>query len=230
MPLPPPGHVKLLCAEIIKALVQKTVFPEFKKAKSDLLKLARMAGTASVQSGLQTGLSSAVGAAGVSLQVGAVSIALFPIGAALGPWLGAAAIAMKASGIFALHDLKDNASGKVPGNYTCSCGKCAAGLQYLVDKKENNVAIMACSIFTVGIPLIADRLYSMYKRGKPGRPAEIHSKQFIASARGGCINAMTAILFISGDWKGDKPDPDVLCEAVAIVLAPDGWQRLKSRW
>lgn len=72
---------------------------------------------------------------------------------------------------------------------------------------------------------------SLRKRGQPNRPKELHSRQLVNSARGRCIAAMTAIMLLCGDWPNDKPpNKDLLIEAIAILLADDGWERLKSKW
>lgn len=167
MPLPAPSEIeKLFGVLTLHNATGTATFGKFDKIQSDLKKVLKMALTAGAQSALQTGVTFGANAAsiattgaqigGVALQVGSVSMALFPIGAALGPWLGAAVIYSKADGIFALHDLKDFASGRRVSKYSCSCGKCPAALQYIIDKKENNIAIMAVSILTAGIPLTID--------------------------------------------------------------------------
>lgn len=242
MPLPAPSEIeKLFTIIAVRKDAAAGTYGKFDKVHSDLKKILKMALTAGAQSALQTGVTVGANAAsvastgaqigGVALQVGSVSMALFPIGAALGPWLGAAVIYSKADGIFALHDLKDFASGRRRSEYGCSCRKCATALQYIIDKKENNIAIMAVSIFTAGIPLMIDKMNSLRKRGQPNRPKELHSRQLVDSARGQCIAAMTAIMLLCGDWPKDKPpNKDLLVEVFAILLADDGWERLKSKW
>lgn len=232
MALPPPVEIEKLFGVLrLQRATGQASFGKFDKVHSDLMKLLKSVVTAGVQSALQGAVSSAAGAAQVTLSVGSVSMAIFPVGAALGPWLAAVAIARQANGIFALHDMKDHAKGGGNGAYKCSCGKCAAALQYVVDKKENNTAILAVSVFTVGLPLIFDKLNSVRKSFQSGRPKEVHSKQFVTSARGGCVNAMASIMLLCGDWSNDKPpDQKLLVEAVAILLADDGWERLKAKW
>jgi len=234
MPLPPASEVADLLA--ICGRTVKDQVGDFSKVQSDLKKILRSLALAAGQSGLQAGASAAVaaaggGASGVALQVGAVSMTMFPIGVALAPWFGAVAVYTKHDGIFALHDLHTFASGKGNSPYKCKCRKCATALQYIIEKKENNVAIMAGSIFLVGLPLLADKINSLRKSFQSGRPKEMHSRQLVESARGGCVAAMTAIMLLCGDWpKDEPPNPDLLIEACAILIADDGWERLKSKW
>jgi len=242
MPLPPASEIeKLFMAMNYKKATGTATYGKFDKVRSDLVKILKMIATGAVQNGLQAGVTMGSSAASyaatgahigqVALQVGTVSSAIFPIGAAIGPWLGAVVIYRQADGIFALHDLKDFASGRRASAYKCTCGKCTDALQYIIDKKENNTAILAVSIFTVGLPLIFDKLNSLRKRGQPNRPKEIHSRQLVESARGRCVAAVAAILLLCGKWPSDQPpDPDVMVEAIAILLADDGWERLKAKW
>ncbi len=232
MPLPPPDQIEKLFGVLrLQSATGQATFGRFDVVNDTLTRIVRQLAVAGAQSALQTGVSAAAGAAQVTLQVGSVSMALFPVGAALGPWLAAAAIVQKASGIFALHDLHSHASGKTAASYRCSCGKCAEGLQYIINKKENNVAIMAVSVFTAGLPLIADKINSIRKSFQSNRPKERYSRQFLASARGGCVSAVATIMLLCGDWPSDRPpDRKLLVESVAILLADDGWLRLKSKW
>jgi hypothetical protein len=232
MALPPPDQIEKLFGVLrLHTATGTATFGKFDKVKSDLEKICKMALSAGLQSGLQHGVTVLSGVAVQTVTVGAASMAIFPIGAALGPWLAAAVIVRQANGIFALHDLKSHASGKGTAAYRCSCGACAKGLGYIVDKKENNVAILAVSVFTVGLPMIFDKINSVRKSFQSNRPKEIHSRQFVQSARGGCLSAMATILLLCGKWDNDKPpDPKLMIEAVAILLADDGWARLKSKW
>lgn len=230
MPLPPPESIETLFG-FLRPYSNSTTFGPFKEVKDKLIKIARMLGVTGVQSGMQMAITSGVAAAGVASGASLVVTSFAPIGAAIGPWLSAAAIYTKADGIFALHDLKDFASGRRAGIYTCSCGKCSAGLQYVVDRKENNVAILALAPFTGGLSAIVDRINSVRKSFQKNRPKEMHSRQFVESARGGCVSAMAAIMLLCGKWPADKPpDQNLLIEAITILLADDGWAHLKSKW
>jgi hypothetical protein len=171
------------------------------------------------------------GAAAFSAGAAGVSVALFPIGAALGPWIGAARIAGKADGIFSLHDLKKYANGEKGSYYPCSCGKCAEGLQYVINKKEYKIAIAATSIFLAGIPFAATKVNSVRKRSQKGRPKERYSQQFVSSAQEGCLNALATIMLLCGKWPQNKAvDPSQYIDPITCILAENGWQLLKSKW
>jgi hypothetical protein len=230
MPLPPPDSIETLFG-FLRPYSNSTTFGPFNKVKSELQKVAKMLGTLGVQSAMQTGITSGVAAAGVASGVSLGVVAFAPLGAALGPWLSAAAIYTKADGIFALHDLKEFASGRRQGIYKCSCGKCAGGLQYVIDRKENNVAVLALAPFTAGLSAIVDRINSVRKSFQKNRPKEQHSRQFVVSARGSCVCAMASIMLLCGKWPADKPpDQALLIEAITILLATDGWEHLKAKW
>nr|WP_314075529.1 hypothetical protein [uncultured Roseococcus sp.] len=230
MPLPPPESINTLFG-FLRPYSNSTTFGPFNEVRDKLIKIAKMAGMAGVQSGLQMGITSAVATAGVASGVSLAVTSFATIGSAIGPWLSAAAVYKKADGIFALHDLKDFASGRRKGIYTCSCGKCAAGLEYVINKKENNVVIIALAPFTGGLTAIVDRINSVRKSLQKNRPKEMHSRQFVESARDSCVSAMAAIMLLCGKWPDDKPpDENLLIEAVTILLADDGWAHLKSKW
>ncbi len=231
MPLPTPQQLDDLLKALIAEIAKGTTFGPFSKVKSELKKLLKMGAIVGVQSGLQTGVTTLVAHAGVASGLAVGMFALAPIGAALGPWLTAVAIVRQTDGIFALHDLRDFASGKRKGAYKCTCGKCAAGLQYVIDKKENNVVVLALTPFTAGLSAIVDRVNSVRKHFQKNRPKEQHTRQFVASAKGGCVSAMVAIMLLCGKWPADKPaDPEVVLDAVAVLLADDGWEHLKAKW
>lgn len=230
MALPPPEKLQELKKDLDK-LPKKKSFGSFDYVTDELWKYAKQAGIAVLQTGLQHAVTAASGAATVTVSVGAASVTVFPIGAALGPWLAAAAIASKANGIFMLYNLKEDASKQGAANYSCSCGQCAKGLTYVIDKKETKVAILAVSVFTAGLPMIVDRINSVRKSFQSNRPKEQISKQFVTSARGGCICAIAAVMMLCGEWKQEeKPDTKLMIEALAIILADDGWRKLKSKW
>jgi hypothetical protein len=232
VPLPSPDQLAGLRQKLdFASLRDAPTYGTFDKVRSGLLGILAKLGNFAVDTAAQSAVSHASGAASYTVSVGSASMALFPVGAALAPWIGAARIAWQADGIFAFHDLKDFASGKRGANYKCSCGKCATGLQYVIDKKEANVAIAAVSIFTVGLALIADRINSVRKSFQSNRPKEMHSRQFVASARAGCDVALAAIMLMCGDWPDDKPaDPKLYVEAVTCVIADNGWELVKSKW
>ncbi|CAO3428915.1 hypothetical protein [Azospirillum doebereinerae] len=229
MALPPPAKLQEL-AEIFQRNAP-TSFEPFSETKAKIVKYSKMLVIAGAQSGLQTAVTMGVGAPTVAIGVGIGSIALFPLGAALGPWLGALAIGAKANGIFALHDLRSSAARKGDNNYTCSCGKCVENLTYVINRKENNVAIMATGIFTAGLTIIADRLNSVRKSFQKNRPKEKVCSSLVAGSRGGCVCAIASVMMICGEWKQeDKPDQALVAEAVAVIWSSDGHARLKSKW
>jgi hypothetical protein len=231
MPLPTPKQLDDLLKTLIAEIAKNKTYGEFNKVKSELKKLLKMGAIVGAQTALQSGVTFGAAQAGVASGLALGVVTLAPLGAALGPWLSALAIVRQADGIFALHDLRDFASGKRQGVYKCTCGNCATGLQYVIDKKENNVAILALAPFTAGLSAIVDRINSVRKSFQKNRPKEQHSRQFVASAKGGCVSAMVAIMLICGKWPADKPaDPDLVLDAIAILLADDGWAHLKSKW
>lgn len=231
MPLPTPDQLADLREKLkLSSLGSAPTYGTFEKVRNGLLGTLTKVGNFAAETAAQQAVTHASGAASYVVSVGGASTALFPVGAALGPWIAAARIAWQADGIFAFHDLKDFASGKRGAYYKCSCGKCATGLQYVIDKKEANVAIAALSVFTVGLALMADRINSMRKSFQSNRPKEMHSRQFVASARAGCDVALVAIMLMCGDWPKDKPaDPKLYVEAVTCVIADNGWELVKSK-
>lgn len=208
-----------------------TSFESFSPTWAKIKKYGKVIGLAGLQAAAQTGVTMAAAVPTVGIvSVGIGSIALFPLGAALAPWFGALAIGLKATGIFALHDLRTSASTKGPNSYSCTCGKCVANLTYAIDKKEGNVVVVALGVFTGGLAIIANRLNSIRKSFDSNRPKELHCKSFIAGARGGCICAIGSIIMLCGEWKNEQVnDANLASEAVAIIWSSDGWQRLKSK-
>jgi hypothetical protein len=234
MPLPTPGQMRELQKSLrLSSLSDKPTYGTADKVRNTLSGMLRKAGGIGATMTAQSVVTSMSGAAThmVPLGVGGMSVALFPIGAALAPWIGAAKIAYASDGIFALHDLKSFAAGERGAHYPCSCGKCADGLRYVINKKEVNFGIAAVSIFTAGLPLLVDRANSVRKSFQTNRPKEQYSKQFVESARGGCVNAMAAIMLMCGKWPRDgSADPELYIEAVTCIIADDGWKLVKSKW
>lgn len=157
------------------------------------------------------------------------------IGAALASWIAAAQVAKSADGIFSFHDLKSLATGEASGRYTCSCGKCAAGIQYVIDKKEWRVGHIALGVATVGAWSLGKAAQSMAKSRMKNRPKEQNARQFIESARGGCDTAMAAIMMMvnGGEWSGSlspKKVDKIMVNVVTCLIADNGWELLKSKW
>jgi bacterioferritin-associated ferredoxin len=161
---------------------------------------------------------------------------LAPLGQVLAPWIAAADIARQAGDIFSLHDLHDDATKARITGYSCKCGKCAEQIQYVIDKKERNVGVIAVSAFTAGLPAIAMKMNSLRKMigqkisGDTGKKGTV-SKSLVESARSGCTVATATIFLLSGNWEfmrgGNK---GTMARAVAILISADGWNKLKSEW
>ena len=231
MPLPPPAKLRELVAIFQKDGPPTNKLEPFSETKAKLIKYSKQAGLAGAQTLIQTGVTVGSGVSTVAVSVGIGSIALFPLGSALGPWFGALAIGLQANGIFALHDLRSSASGQGDIAYSCSCGNCVKNLTYVIDRKETNAAILAIGIFTAGLAIIADRINSVRKSFQKNRPKEQICKSFVDGARGGCICAIASIMMICGEWKQDeKADAALATEAIAIIWSSDGPLRLKSKW
>ncbi|MEZ5669305.1 MAG: hypothetical protein R3F55_18090 [Alphaproteobacteria bacterium] len=240
MGLPSPEQLAELGKQIAKqGQLCHGAWEKFKSVQAALrAKLGPMA--------IQQAATHAISAAGVSsgvhvgVAIGGVAIGttLAPIGAALGPWIGAAIIANQAGKIFSLYDLKADAQKSRAGNvdYTCRCGACASNIGYVIDKKERNAALVAISVGTVGAATIFKGIHSAGKKlysklvGQV-RPKERVSRDLVTSARGGCTAAMGAVFLLSGSWSltGDR-DAETMTTAVAILTSDDGWEKLRSLW
>lgn len=228
MPLPTPEQLKQLQHHLKEPFSNPKVKIDYGKVdrvKSALWAAAKQIGKTGTSSGAQNAVTMASGVGHVTV----AGTAFFPIGSALAPWIGAAMIAGQADGIYSLHDLRDMA--KKDSKYPCSCGKCAEGLQYVIDKKEIKIAIEAVSIFTAGVPALATGLNSMRKSFQSNRPKERYSKQFIESAESECLNAMAAIMLLCGKWSQNKAaDVSQYIDPITCMVAEDGWRLLKSKW
>jgi hypothetical protein len=234
MSLPPPEALDKI-ARVIGSHSNRLNAPEFDifdKLYLSMTKVLKGLVTTGLDKGLQAGATALIApSSGLTIGAGMASMTMFTVGAALAPWIGAATIAYQADGIFALNDLKDHIQRRGGGRYSCSCGKCAEGLQYIIDKKEVKVAIVAVSIFTAGVPALIAGMNSFRKKFQKGRPKEMHSKQFCASARDGCKCAIATIMMLSGSWPTDEPPSlELMSETVCIIMAKNGWERLKSHW
>lgn len=240
MGLPSPEQLNQLSGLVVKqGQLCHGKWPKFKGVLGSLL-------TALAPTAAQTGVTQATTAMGVSsgLSVGVttggvlIGTTVAPIGAALAPWIGAATIAMQAGKIFSLYDLKEDAlkGGSKAVNYTCGCGKCAKNIQYIIDKKERNVALVAVGVATLGVSAIGKAFHSVGKSlyakvtGET-RPKEKCCRDIVASARAGCTAAMGTIFLLSGSWTfmGDR-DTATMATAVATITSEDGWEKLKSQW
>jgi len=176
---------------------------------------------------LQHGLTSAASAGGV-----ATGSSLFPVGAVLGPWIAAATIIVKSNGLYSLYDIKEAINQGAPNSYTCVCGKCKENIQYIINKHERKMAVSSVSIFTAGLPAIAQGINSIIKSFQSGRPKERISKELVAAARSerACTAAMATIFNLSGaNFFTKRNDEKTLARAVAIIVSND-WKELKSRW
>ncbi|MBM3548865.1 MAG: hypothetical protein FJX54_18130 [Alphaproteobacteria bacterium] len=184
---------------------------------------------------VKTAINDASGLATVTVGVGVASTKLFPLASALGPWIAAARIANQATGIFALYDLKEAATRDGVGGYPCTCGKCVKNIQYVIDKKEGNVAVIALSVFTLGLAAAVDRVNSARKaidqkltgaRSEKGEACD----SLRAGAEQGCICALGAILMLCGEWKTGESNAKLTIEATAVIFSTDGTKRLKGKF
>ena len=228
MPLPDPASIIELSNELKKAN---------SRARPDDFAIYERV-YASLMTGVQDKLELAAGVTlqhlitqgfGASSGVVISGLTLFPIGVAIGPWIGAISIILKSDGIFTMHDLRQEVGRN--GSYACTCGECVRIMTYVIDKGDRKLGVHALSIFTVGIPSAVQLGASIYKSTRPNRPKEINCKQLCESARDGCIGAMAIILTLcsAGDKKGTQA-VDILCQICAIILADNGWKMLKEKW
>lgn len=197
-------------------------------------------------SAAQTGVSHGFAAAGVSsgLQIGTtvggvgIGVTMAPIGAVLAPWIGAAVVASQAGKIFSLYDIKTDAvrGGGASVHYVCVCGHCARNIDYIIDKKERNVALVAVGVATLGVSAILKGFHSLGKKMKSAifsetRPKEKTCRELVDAARGGCTTAMATIFLLSGSWSFmGKRDAETMATAVAIITSEDGWEKLRTLW
>ena len=175
------------------------------------------------------GAAAAGVASGLTVTAG---ITIAPLGAALAPWIAAARIAKKANKIFALHDLRADAlSQGGPGRYRCRCGECAANLTYIIDKSDRNDVVKALGVFTFGVVTIGKSAHSIGKSlhsriTGSTRPKERVSKAIVSAAGNGCSVALATVFVLSGG----NANAESLCQAIAIVVAEDGWKKFKTLW
>lgn len=237
MGLPSPQQLAELSGKIVEQ--GRLCHGTWGKFTSVLKSLAMKLGPTAMQTGATQGASALGVSSGLQVVgIGAVGITLAPIGAALAPWIGAALVASQAGKIFDLYDLKDDAlkGGNSPVLYSCRCGKCAKNIQYIIDKKERNVALVAVGVGTLGVSAIFKGFHSLGKKiyssakGET-RPKEQVSRALVDSARGGCTAAMGVVFLLSGSWSLTGPrDAETMTTAVAIMTSSDGWEKLKSSW
>lgn len=233
MPLPTPDQLNELHNILNRLPPSMFHYGRRDKCFNTLASIVKEGGMFLASSGAQAGVTKLSGVApALTMAVGGgYSVALFPIGAALAPWIGAARIVGKADGVFALHDLREFATGSKGTYYPCSCGNCADALQYIIAKKETKIAIGAVSLFTLGVPLAFSKMNSVRKSFQSDRPKERYSKQIVESAQGGCLNAMATIMLLCGKWSQREPaDPMQYITAVSCILSDNGWEFLKSKW
>ncbi|TCT04225.1 hypothetical protein [Aquabacter spiritensis] len=167
--------------------------------------------------------------------VGHVLPAIGPLGAALTAWIGMATVAVQASKVFDLYALRDDARSarKGPTRYSCTCALCAANIQYIIDKKERNVGLVAVAVGTVGVSGLFKAIHSAGKKIKSKlfretRPKEKTCREMVASAKGGCLAAMATIFLLSGKWTQGYRDSKTMTAAVETIMAEDGWDRFKD--
>lgn len=232
----PPERLQGLVKDVFSKAPTK--FAPFSSTKTTLKSIAMSGSRAAVESGLQSAITLGSGvSSGVVVGAGFASMTLFPLGVALAPWLGALATYQASTQIFALYNLKEAATRSGAGGYPCSCGKCVESIGYVINKKENNVAIAAVSIFTVGLALVADRINSVRKSFQKNRPKEQMCRNLITGARAGCVCAIGAIILLCGDWPEKiEKQQELILETTSIIWADidhkddGGIVRLKTKW
>lgn len=168
--------------------------------------------------------------AGVLVGHGHVGFALNPISAALGVWLVAYSTYSQNQGIMDLHDLLDIAKGSTKHGYKCTCKHCKENLEYIIEKRELNVAKNAIGVFTFGFTSILEGLNEIRVRVVEGknRKSVQASKGIIDSARGStdepkkdpCLCAIATVLLLA-------KDP---IRATAMILADDGYEEFRATW
>lgn len=233
MPLPSPQQIGELLTILGRQRGGATRrFGTFTAVKAHLKAVVEEAASNARTNGAGFVFETALGASG-GIQIGngaipspallasPVSLPLFSVGAALGPWLAAVDIIRQAPRVFELYDLRNHARGAGGAHYRCSCGKCADTLQYMIDKKERKITVLALSPFLAGLPALAYGGWSVAKSFQRGRPKEMRSRQLVDSANGGCVSAAATIMMLCDNRFDD---------AIAIMLAEDGWLPLKHKW
>jgi hypothetical protein len=239
MSLPTPEQLQELSQLIVEhGKLTKGKWYTFKGMLQSLERARGTIAASAVGSGAQSAVIAAAGAGGIHSGLAAASamgvtlVTFAPLSAVVAPWIAAADIARQAGDIFELHDLVAMASGKAQSHkYFCKCGKCAANIKYVVDKKERNVARVAVGVFTFGLSAIATSAYSVYKSFQSGRPKEMTSRGLVDAARNGCTAAIAAIFLMAGNWQFLRGgNAGIMRRAIAIITSEDGWEVLKAEW
>lgn len=240
MGLPSPQQLQELSDQII--VQGQLCNGKWAKFSSVLKSLAQKLAPTAMQTGVTQGAAALGVSSGIKVGISVGSVALgatvAPIGAVLAPWIGAAMVASQAGKIFSLYDLKEDAvkGSSSPVVYRCKCQKCAKNIQYIIDKKERNVALVAVGVGTLGASAIFKGFHSLgkkiYSAAKgEARPKEIVSRAIVDSARDGCTVAMGVVFLFSGSWSLMGPrDVETMSTAVAILTSEDGWEKFKGFW
>jgi len=208
--------------------LERDDFTTYEKLKKTFTTLAKKGLISGAQKAAQAGVTAfAAPASGLAVGGGVV---LFTVGMALAPWFAVTTIAFKADGINSLIDLRDGCLFGGKRTYACSCGTCKDTLKYIIDKKETKIAVIAVAVFTAGVGGLAWGGYNAGKKLTKGpRPMELNCRQLHKSARSGCDCAVAAVMKMSGNWPKHGPASlDTMTEAASIILAKEGWQRLKK--
>lgn len=183
-----------------------------------------------VKSGVDFGIATGLGAAGVksglAIGFGAASITVAPIAAALAPWIAAVTLGLKVSKVNGLIDLRDDVDPKKGSTlgYSCKCGKCHKNLSYMVEKEHERAFRIAVYTTVVGLVVLPFKaLHSTVKSFMKGRPKEIASEELVAAGRIGCTVAMATVCLLVGENTKEN-----LCKVVSIIGAKDGARVLKE--
>ncbi len=196
-------------------------------------KLAATAGSALIHGGVSVG-----GNVNVLHHAIPMTTTLAPFGSAITAWISMATVAVQAGKVLDLYTLRDDARGGKHGAtvYYCNCTQCEKNIQYIIDKKERNVGVVAVSVGTLGVAGILKIFHSTGKKlksmiAKEVRPKEQVSRDLITSGKeNGCLAALATIFLLSGSWTNGYRDKSTMEAAVLTLTAVDGWKKLKDNW
>ena len=142
---------------------QNTLRTKSEKYMVVLATLAKTALASGRKTAIQTGLTTAVAAAGlktgVAIGVAGASVTFAPIGAALAPWVVLAEAGRVSTRVNGFIDLRDDANRSWPNSnsemqYVCKCGKCGKNIGYIVDKEHARFARKAVYATLIGLVVL----------------------------------------------------------------------------
>ncbi|MBN9029993.1 MAG: hypothetical protein J0I23_09295 [Rhizobiales bacterium] len=212
---------------------QNTLRTKSEKYMVVLATLAKTALASGRKTAIQTGLTTAVAAAGlktgVAIGVAGASVTFAPIGAALAPWFVLAEAGRVSTRVNGFIDLRDDANRSGPNSnsemqYVCKCGKCGKNIGYIVDKEHARFARKAVYATLIGLVVLPFKIaHSVGKSFEAERPKEMTSRALVQSALTGCTVAIATIFQLVGDGTEEENKAKV----VAIITSSDGWAEVK---